>query len=312
MELRHLRYFVAVADAGSVSRAAVQLSITQPALSRQLRDLEVELGLPLFDRVGRRLHITAGGENLLERTREILRAADSLRERAGALGGGLTGTLRLGATAQTLESLISAFLTGFRRTWPGIDVRLVEDGGVRLRARVARGELHLALGAVPSGDELRARPLFPVWVLAVMPAGHRLARRRAFEVAELDGETVMLLRRDFASRLRFDAACEAARARPRVLLEGNDPHSLVSLARGGHGIAVVPSTTLFSRGGLRVAPLLRSGRAVGGSTAAVWDPRRHLPSYAQAFVEELFKYTRTTYPGKEFARLAPSVPPLLA
>src|SRR2546422_3194677 len=77
--------------------------------------------------------------------------------------------LRLGATAQTLESLISAFLTGFRRAWPGIDVRLVEDGGVRLRARVARGELHLALGAVPTGDDLRARPLFPVWVLAVMP-----------------------------------------------------------------------------------------------------------------------------------------------
>src|SRR5262250_850757 len=138
MELRHLRYFVTVADAGSVSRAAVQLQLTQPALSRQLRDLESELGLPLFDRVGRRLHLTAEGENLLERTREILRAADALRERAGALAGGRTGTLRLGATAQTLESLISAFLTGFRRKWPGIEVRLVEDGGVRLRARRAR------------------------------------------------------------------------------------------------------------------------------------------------------------------------------
>src|SRR5207245_2636216 len=171
-------------------------------------------------------------------TREIFGSADALRERAGALAGGRTGTLRLGATAQTRESLISAFLTGFRRAWPGIDVRLVEDGGVRLRARVARGELHLALGAVPTGDDLRARPLFPVWVLAVMPSGHRLARRRAFEVGELDNETVLLLRRDFASRLRFDAACEAARARPRVLLEANDPHSLVSLARGRHGIAV--------------------------------------------------------------------------
>lgn len=148
-------------------------------------------------------------------------------------------------------------------------MRLVEDGGVRLRARVARGELHLALGAVPSGEELRARSLFPVWVLAVMPSGHRLARRRAFEVAELDDESVLLLRRDFASRLRFDAACEAARVRPRILLEAGDPHSLVSLARGGHGIAVVPSTPLFSRSRLHVAPLLRSG-ALG---AAAPHPR---------------------------------------
>src|SRR3989442_3324811 len=178
MELRHLRYFVAVADAGSVSRAATQLNLPQPALPRQVRDLETELGLPLFDRVGRRLHLTAECENLLERTREILRSADALRERAGALAGGRTGTLRLGATAQTLESLISAFLTGFRRAWPGIDVRLVEDGGVRLRARVARGELHLALGAVPTRDDLRARPLFPVLGLAVMAPWHLVVRPR--------------------------------------------------------------------------------------------------------------------------------------
>jgi LysR family transcriptional regulator, cyn operon transcriptional activator len=312
MELRHLRYFVTVADAGSVSRAATQLRITQPALSRQIRDLENELGLPLFDRVGRRLQLTASGENLLSRTRESLRAADSLREHAGALAGGTTGTLRLGATAQTLESLISGFLVGFRRQWPGIDVRLIEDGGMRLKTRVQRGELHLALGAVPAGDELRARPLFPVWVLAVMPAKSALARGRTLEVAELDEQPVLLLRRDFASRLRFDAACEAARIRPHVLLEAGDPHSLVSLARGGHGIAIVPSTTLFSRAGLRVLPLVRGGRAVGGSTAAVWDARRHLPVYAQAFVDALFAYTRRSYPGKEFARLAPSVPsPLL-
>jgi DNA-binding transcriptional LysR family regulator len=311
MELRHLRYFVTVADAGSVSRAASQLRVTQPALSRQIRDLEAELGLPLFDRVGRRLSLTAAGDNLLLRTREILRAADSLREQAGALAGGTTGTLRLGATAQTLESLINAFLVGYRRQWPGIDVRLIEDGGMRLKTRVQRGELHLALGAVPTGDELRSRPLFPVWVLAVMPSKSPHARRKTLDVAELDHASVLLLRRDFASRLRFDAACEAARVRPHVLLEAGDPHSLVSLARGGHGIAIVPSTTVFGRGGLHVAPLVRGGRAVGGSTAAVWDARRHLPLYAQAFVDSLFAYTRRTYPGKEFARLAPSVPPPL-
>jgi DNA-binding transcriptional LysR family regulator len=312
VELRHLRYLVAVADAGSVSRAAGQLRVTQPALSRQIRDLESELGVPLFDRVGRRLQLTAAGDSLLARARDILRSADSLREHAGALAGGATGTLRLGATAQTLESLISPFLGGFRRSWPGIDIRLVEDGGLRLKTRVQRGELHLALGAVPAGDDLKARPLFPVWVLAVMPSRTPRARRKTLEVAELDRAAVLLLRRDFASRLRFDAACEAARIRPQVLLEAGDPHSLVSLARGGHGIAIVPSTTLFGRGGLQVAPLVRNGRAIGGSTAAVWDARRHLPVYAQAFVDALHAYTRRWYPGKEFERSAPSLPPPLA
>jgi DNA-binding transcriptional LysR family regulator len=300
---------VAVAEVGGVSRAAAQLRVTQPALSRQIRDLEVELGVPLFDRVGRRLSLTAAGDTLLSRARDILRAADALREQAGALAGGTTGTLRLGATAQTLESLISAFLVGFRRQWPGIDVRLVEDGGLRLKTRVQRGELHLALGAVPTGDELEARPLFPVWVLAVTPAKTRPTRGKTLDVAALDRQPVLLLRRDFASRLRLDAACEAARVHPHVLLEAGDPHSLVSLARGGHGIAVVPSTTQFSRAGLHVVPLVRNGRAIGGATAAVWDARRHLPVYARAFVDALFAYTRRSYPGKEFARLAPAVPP---
>src|SRR2546422_11132339 len=111
MELRHLRYFVPVADAGNVSRAAVQLNIPQPALSRQLRDLEGELGLPLFDRVGRRLHLTAEGENLLERTREILRSADALRQRASALAGGRTAPRRRGPTPPAHEGQTRAVLT---------------------------------------------------------------------------------------------------------------------------------------------------------------------------------------------------------
>ena len=119
MELRHLRYFVAVADAGSVSRAATQLRVTQPALSRQIRDLETELGLPLFDRVGRRLQLTAAGETLLARTRDVLRAAESLREEAGALVP--TGLVRaahrewLGVRAWTLRAEDRYLPTAYRR-----------------------------------------------------------------------------------------------------------------------------------------------------------------------------------------------------
>src|SRR5436305_7738603 len=88
MELRHLRYFAAVADAGNVSRAARQLRVTQPALSRQIQDLELDLACRLFDRIGRRIVLTKDGDELLERTRRLLADADALRERARALAGG--------------------------------------------------------------------------------------------------------------------------------------------------------------------------------------------------------------------------------
>src|SRR4029077_12497036 len=104
--LGHLRTFVAVVDAGGVHRAAVQLHLSQPAVSRQIQSLESELGVPLFDRVGRRVQLTSEGEDLLRGSRRLLAEAESLAERAGALRKGETGILRVGATPQAIESTL--------------------------------------------------------------------------------------------------------------------------------------------------------------------------------------------------------------
>ena len=124
MELRHLRSFVAVADAGSVSRAAKRLHITQPALSRQIQDLEREFACRLFDRIGRRIALTRDGEDILERTRRLLADAEGLGERARALAGGEAGVLRIGATPQFIEAALPELLTRYALTHPGIAVRL--------------------------------------------------------------------------------------------------------------------------------------------------------------------------------------------
>jgi DNA-binding transcriptional LysR family regulator len=206
MELRHLRYFVSVADAASVSKAALRVHVSQPALSRQIHDLEAELGVRLFDRVGRRIQLTAEGEDLLTRSRDVLAHAESLVERARSLTGGITGILRIGATPQTMQSVVAGFLPRFRRARPGVDVSLIEEGGVRLYELVERGELHLALSGIPSSARLESRPLFPIHVLAVAARAPRWKRRRTIDVRELAKEPVLLLSRDFGSRQLFDAA----------------------------------------------------------------------------------------------------------
>src|SRR5689334_12770760 len=129
MELRHLRYFVAVADAGSVSRAARRLHVTQPALSRQIQDLERDFACRLFDRIGRRIVLTKDGDEILERTRRLLADAEALRERGRALGGGEAGVLRVGAVPQFIEAALPEVLTRYALRYPGVDVQLVEDGG---------------------------------------------------------------------------------------------------------------------------------------------------------------------------------------
>src|SRR5438552_5542618 len=126
MELRHLRYFAAVADAGNVSRAARRLHVTQPALSRQIQDLERDFACRLFDRIGRRIVLTKDGDELLERTRRLLADAEALRERARALAGGETGVLRIGAAPQFIEAALPEVLTRCALTDPGIEVQVLE------------------------------------------------------------------------------------------------------------------------------------------------------------------------------------------
>ena len=133
MNLRHLRTFIAIVDAGGVARAAARLHMTQPTASRQVEALESEFGVPLFDRIGRRVRLTSEGEDLLLRGRRLLAEADAMDERARALKAGDTGLLRIGATPQAIESLLIDFLAGYRLRHPGVEIRLIALGERHLR-----------------------------------------------------------------------------------------------------------------------------------------------------------------------------------
>jgi DNA-binding transcriptional LysR family regulator len=117
MNFKHLRSFVTIADAGGFARAANRLNLSQPALSRQIRALEIDLSVRLFDRIGRRVQLTSEGEDLLRRSRRLLAEADSLGERARMLKAGDTGILRIGATPQVIENLLAQFLTRSAFPW---------------------------------------------------------------------------------------------------------------------------------------------------------------------------------------------------
>jgi LysR family cyn operon transcriptional activator len=307
MELRHLRYFVSVAEHGSVSRAAQHVHVSQPALSRQIHDLESELGVRLFDRVGRRIELTAQGEDLLRYCRDVLAQAESVRERARALAGGVVGVLRVGATAQTTQSILAGFLSRYRRSHPGVEVQLTEEGGVRLVDLVEQGDLLIAISAVLGRARLHSRPLFPIRVLAVAAPRPSWTRRRTIETADLANEPLLLLRRDYGSRRLFDAACERAQIRPRVVLESGDPLSLVALAEAGHGVAVIPSTVNLASKKVQILPVVQKGESLGTWGGVVWDPRRSLPIHARTFIDELAAYVRHAFPGKKFDRTAPPV-----
>lgn len=300
MELRHLRYFVAVVDAGGVSRAAARLKISQPALSRQIRDLETELGVSLFERRAGRLVLTGEGEDLAVRSRELMHGAESLRERAQALRGGDAGIIRVGVAPLTLQSLLPPFIAYHQRHHPRVDIRLFEDSPSNLWARLERGELSVAI-SFPGHEGLGSRLLFPVCALALMSPNHRLARRKTLDVDELAGERLLLPAHQFLTRQWFDTACRHRHLRTNVALESTTPHVLVALARVDYGIAIVPSHTPFDRRELRGACLAERGTILGAWAAIAWDRNRFQPLFVERFVEELVQYARRDHPGKEFA-----------
>jgi len=163
-----LRTFVTVFESGGVHRAVARLHLSQPAASRQIKALEAALGVPLFDRIGRRLKLTAEGEELLRLSRRLLGEVETFNERAAALKKGETGILRVAATPQVIENTLSNFLDHYRRRYPGIEVQLVEEGGIAMPRHLERGDVHLALMALDD-DRFRIRLLYPVRGIAVVP-----------------------------------------------------------------------------------------------------------------------------------------------
>lgn len=304
MNLRALRMFVAVAESGQLLAASTQLHLSQPAASRQLQALEAELGVSLFHRGGRQLQLTAEGADLLRQSRHLLAAAELLVERARALRGGVTGTLRVSATPHVIAGVLADFLSAHRRRHPGVEVQLVEGGAAQQPERLESGEAHLAI--MPTGDErFFGSVLYPVHGLAALASGHRLAHRATLDVAELADERLLVLRREFGSRAWFDRACEIARIRPTVRLESAAPQTLVRLAAADYGIAVIPSTAAVETQGVRFVPLVSSGQSLGRWSMVAWDRSRRLPQYAAEFVDELVAHSRNAGPGKALTRRAP-------
>jgi LysR family nitrogen assimilation transcriptional regulator len=300
MNLRQATAFVTVAELGTVSKAALRLRIAQPALSRQIISLEQELGLRLFDRVGRRLLLTGEGEQLIAGCRLLLNSASSLKEQAQLLRRGDTGVLKIAGSPQHIESVLSQFLHRYAERYPRVEVKITEGTGSEILAMLEGGEIHLGqnlLHAVKL-DERRfgSLPLGSVELLAACHPSMPLGPNRTIEVAGLAGFPLLLLDSGFGFRRAFDAASRMAGLKPTILFESRNPHTLLALAEAGHGVAIVPSQLQCRRYDLRIVGLTHRRRVLQEPLTISWDKRRSLPRFATDYCAMLAAYMRQTFP----------------
>jgi DNA-binding transcriptional LysR family regulator len=242
MELRQLEYFVAVAEEGSFTRAAVRVHVAQPGVSAQIRQLERELGQELFDRSGRTVRLTDVGAAVLPFARAALEAVAGARGAVDELTGLLRGQVSIGMVVACSSVDLFTLLEEFHRRHPGVEIALSEANSDRLIEELQAGRLDLALLGLatdpPAGIETQVIVDEPF--VAAVSSGDRLAE---VDVIALDGlreRRLICLPRGTGLRTALDAACARAGFQPRVAFEASDPNVVAQLAARGLGVAILP------------------------------------------------------------------------
>lgn len=239
LTLRQLRYFEALAHQGHFGRAADLCSVTQPALSVQIRDLETEIGLPLFERAKRNVRLTAFGEEFAIRVREILQAVDDLGDAARAAQGDRVGRLRLGVIPTIAPYLLPKVLRDLEAAYPGLDVHVRETVTLRLMEELGAGRLDTAIVALPTGEaDFEEVELFTERMMLVRPQSE--AGRPVPPVDVLPEMRLLLLEEGHCFREQAMSFCSMPSVRAREGLDGSSLSTLVQLVGAGLGVTLVP------------------------------------------------------------------------
>ena len=248
IELRHLRYFLAVAETAHFTRAAEKLHVTQPTLSHQIRELEGQLNLQLFDRAGRRVKLTAAGETLLPHARKVVRELEAAQTALDELHGLKRGLLRVGIVQTVNACVIPDIVARFSAAHAGIHIECGEMAVADIEADLEAGKLDLGISFMPPmRKSLTGEKLFTEELVAVVAADHALATRRQLRMRDLAHEPLALLAPKYCTRQLIDSAFAEASIKPDVRVEMNAVASILSTVRRTKLVSLLPSLALCQR-----------------------------------------------------------------
>jgi DNA-binding transcriptional LysR family regulator len=262
VELRHLRYFVAVTEELHFRRAAERLHVSQPPLSQQIRALEAELGVTLFERNRRRVELTAAGAALLGEARQILAQVDHAVDLTKRVARGEAGALAIGFVGSAMYGRLPDVVRAFHTSRPAVALRLREfPTGDALEA-LSDGRIDVGVVRPAASTQAVAGVDIEVVhreaVLMALPSGHRLAGRERIDLRELGGEAFVVLPRREAPGLyvALDAALRELAVVPREVQEVSELRTVLGLVSAGVGVAIVPeSVAAGERSGVVFRPL---------------------------------------------------------
>ncbi len=245
MEIRHLRYFLAVADELNFSRAAEKLNIAQPPLSQQIRHLEAELGVHLFQRETRPVSLTEAGAFFIEHARAIVHRFDQLRIDTQKLGRAEEGSLSIGFVGSATCEVLPKVLRQFRLDYPGIEMTLLEMTAVEQKQSLIDRRIDIGfMRPVIEDATIKSEPLLEELIILACPTEHPFSGKESIALSKLAGEPLIFLpsspEPSFGAYLR--GLCQDAGFEPHIVQETGEVNTALSLVAGGIGIALMPAS----------------------------------------------------------------------
>ncbi len=286
MELRHLRYFVAIADAGTMARAAELVFVTPSTLSHQLAQLEGEVGCLLFERIGRTLRLSDAGRELLGHARGVLAQVEEGKRAVTNARTLATGSLRVGVIHTFVTGLIPQVAAAFVKGHPGVGLQVAELTAIEIEAQVADGGLDLGVAFFPTaGDAVMGEHLFDDVLRLAVPAAHPLAKQGSVRFSELAELPLAMLGKRYATRRMLDAHFARAGVRPKIVVEIDSVDALQRVVEQGVASAFLPGRS--ARRSARVRLLDVTHPKPVRPAGLVWRRSSYRSAAAIAFVDEL-------------------------
>ncbi|ANY67910.1 LysR family transcriptional regulator [Paenibacillus sp. BIHB 4019] len=288
MELLQLQYFITVARLEHMTEAAQSLHVTQSSLSKTIQRLEENLGVPLFDRVGRKLRLNAYGNRFLQRAERALFELEQGKQELSDLSSPEHGALKLAVTA---ASTLPHILREFRKKRPNLQYHVQMLTTQEMATLLHRGEVDFCLSSPPiAGDDIECEIVFMDPILVAVPVGHRLADRSSISLTELRNESFVGVKKGYGTRDLVDSVCESVGFAPHYVYEGNEPARLSALVEAEIGIAFIPSTARNSREAINYVQV--ENHELVREIALLRHRTRYLSRAALEFREVVIEYFR--------------------
>jgi LysR family cyn operon transcriptional activator len=288
MEIRQLGYFVKAAELLHFTKAAEAVYITQSTLSQQIKLLEQELGMPLFDRVGKHVNLTEAGKVFLNHARRVLLEVEKGKQAINDLGNLLAGELRIGVT-YAFTSMILPVLPIFSKQYPNLKINLEYGAPEDLELKLKQSELDLILAFHNQSNDpdFDLQPLSKSNIVMVVSKNNKLAKLKSISLKDVLDLNLILPAKGFSSRNFVDELFEKKKIKPSIRVELNDMHSLLSLVQNGDLVSIINEKALIDWDQLVAVPI--TGNKLSRQSYVIWNKGAYRKKSAVIFAEELLK-----------------------